>query len=284
MRYLINIGAAGPGRDPRTMAELAALAEACGWDGITLEDYLVYQGNLGTPTFDAWLVLAAMAMVTTRITLGTLVTPLPRRRPWLLASVAVTLDHLCGGRLILGVGAGDGKEASFAAAGEPTDPRILAGMLDEGLDLLARLWSGEPVSHHGRYYHIEGLRLSPTPVQRPRIPIWVGGNWLVAGVRRRLCRWDGCCVYRGSPDSADERPMNDDDVRDIVSLVRRERGTVEGFEICVGGAPRGPDLERDRACLRSLAAAGATAWNEWIPPCDLEATRAAISRGPLRIE
>ena len=98
MRYLINIGAAGPGRDPRTLAELAALAEACGWDGMTLEDYLVYQGNLGTPTFDAWVVLAAMAMATTRITLGTLVTPLPRRRPWQLASEAVTLDHLCGGR------------------------------------------------------------------------------------------------------------------------------------------------------------------------------------------
>ncbi len=283
MQYLINLGAAGPGRDPQAMAELAALAEASGWDGITLEDYLVYQGQLGTPTYDAWLVLAAMAAATTHIRLGTLVTPVPRRRPWRLASEAITLDHLCGGRLILGVGAGEGKEASFAAAGEPTDPRILAGMLDEGLDLLAQLWSGEPVSYRGMYYHVDGLRLSPPPVQRPRIPIWVGGDWLVAGVRRRLCRWDGCCVYRGTPGTAADRPLSAAEVRDIVALVARERGTTEGFAVCVGGGPRGSDWEQERAYISALAAAGATHWNEWIPLCDLQTTRAAIGRGPLQV-
>src|SRR5215831_5827003 len=107
MRSMVSIGAAGPGRDPRSMADLAALAEASGWDAITLEDYLVYQGHVGMPTYDPWVTLAAMAMSTTRILLGTLVTPLPRRRPWRLASEAVTLDHLSGGRVILGIGAGD---------------------------------------------------------------------------------------------------------------------------------------------------------------------------------
>jgi len=122
VRYFINIGAAGPGRDPRTMAALAALAEASGWDGVLLEDYLVYQNQVGTPTYDPWVTLAAMAVATTRILLGTLVTPLPRRRPWKLASEAVTLDHLSGGRVILGVGAGDAHDPSFAAAGEPSSP------------------------------------------------------------------------------------------------------------------------------------------------------------------
>src|SRR5438874_11793270 len=170
VRYMVNIGAAGPGRDPRTMAELAALAEASGWDGISLEDYLVYQGRLGTPTYDPWVALAAMALSTTRIRLGTLVTPLSRRRPWKLASEAVTLDWLSRGRRILGVGAGDGHDPSFRAAGEPTEPRVLAERLDEGLEILAGLWSGEPVSFQGKHYHVSGLRLSPTPVQQPRIP------------------------------------------------------------------------------------------------------------------
>ena len=284
MRYMINIGAAGPDRDPRTMAELAALAEASGWDGLLLEDYIVYQSQLGTPTYDPWIVLAAMALATTHVRLGTLVTPLPRRRPWKLASEAVTLDHLSGGRLILGVGAGDGREPSFRAVGEPTEPRVLAERLDEGLEILAGLWSGEPVSFQGKHYHISGLRLSPTPVQQPRIPLWVGGDWLVRGVRRRLARWDGCCVYKGSPGTEEYRPMTADDVRDILSLVERERGTTAAFDVCIGGLEGCPDAEREREYIRSLAEAGATWWNEWVQPGDLVRTREAISRGPLRID
>jgi hypothetical protein len=282
MHYMINIGAAGPGRDPRGMAEMAALAEASGWDGILLEDYLVYQGKLGTPTFDPWITLAAMAVATTRIQLGTLVTPLPRRRPWRLAHEAITLDHLSGGRLILGIGAGDTKEASLVAAGEQTDPHIVAEMLDEGLEILAGLWQGESVSFDGKHYHVQDLSLAPTPVQKPRIPIWIGGNWLIGGVRRRLTRWDGCCVYVGTPGSAVDRPITGDDVRGILSLVERERGTTAGYAVCVGGLRRGPDPERERASIRSLAEAGATWWNEWIPPCAPDETREAISRGPLR--
>jgi alkanesulfonate monooxygenase SsuD/methylene tetrahydromethanopterin reductase-like flavin-dependent oxidoreductase (luciferase family) len=284
VRYMVNIGAAGPGRDPRTLAELAVLAEASGWDGLLLEDYIVYQGQLGTPTYDPWIVLAAMALPTTHVRLGTLVTPLPRRRPWKLASEAVTLDHLSGGRLILGVGAGDGREPSFGAVGEPTEPRVLAERLDEGLEILAGLWSGESVSFQGKHYHVAGLKLSPAPVQQPRIPLWVGGNWLSRGVRRRLVRWDGCCVYKGSPGTEEYRPMTADDVRAILSLIERERGTAAGFEVCIGGFARRPDAEREREYIRSLAEAGATWWNEWVPPGDLARTREAIIRGPLRID
>src|SRR6266540_3416338 len=201
-----SVAAHGPCRDPRTMAKLAAQAETAGWDGILLEDYLVYQGQLGTPTYDPWVVLAAMAMATTRVRLGTLVTPVPRRRPWKLASEAVALDYLSEGRLILGVGAGDSREPSFTAVGEPAEPRVLAERLDEGLAILAGLWSGETVSYQWQHYHIDGLRLSPTPLQQPRIPIWVGGDWLVKGVRRRLTHWDGCCVYKGTPGTEAYRP------------------------------------------------------------------------------
>jgi len=159
MRYGVSLGAAGAGRDPRRMAELAALAEAAGWDGMFLEDYVVYQGQVGTPTYDPWIVLAAMAMATTRILIGTTVTPVPRRRPWKLASEALTLDHLSGGRLVLGVGAGDLSDPGFARTGEPTAATTRAERLDEGLEIIAGLWSGEPFSHSGKHYR---ARVPPT--------------------------------------------------------------------------------------------------------------------------
>lgn len=260
MHYMITLGAAGADRDPPTMAELVTLAEASGWDAILLEDYIVYPGAQVPPTFDPWIVLAAMAVTTTRIRLGTMVTPLTRRRPWKLASEAVSLDHLSGGRVILGVGAGDSREPNFMAAGEPTERQVLAERLDEG------------------------LRLSLTPLQKPRIPIWIGGDGQVSGVRRRLVRWDGWCVYKGTPGTDAYCPMTPDDVCYLVATVVRERGTSEGFKVCVGGRERGPDWDKEREYIRSLAAAGATWWQEWVPLADRDVTQVAVSRGPLRID
>jgi len=266
MRFGVSLGAAGTERHPRALAELAVLAEASGWDGLFLEDYVVYQGRDGTPTYDPWVVLGAMAMATSRIRLGTTVTPLTRRRPWKLASEAVTVDHLSGGRLILGVGAGDTSDPVFAATREATDPHTRAEVLDEGLEVVAGLWSGEPLSYHGRHYTVEGLRLSPRPVQRPRIPIWIGGDWQIAGVRRRVARWDGSCAYNVT---------TPEDVHDVLATVERVRGASAGFDVKVGGEP-------DPARVRALAAAGATWWNDWMPPAALAATRRAIAAGPLR--
>src|SRR6266568_2007392 len=127
MLYGISISPAGPGGDPAAMAELAVEAEQAGWDGIFLEDYIVYQGQAGMATYDPWVTMAAMAAATSRVCLGASVTPLPRRRPWKLASEAVTLDHLSNGRLILGVGAGDIHDQGFSATGEPLDPAVDRG-------------------------------------------------------------------------------------------------------------------------------------------------------------
>jgi len=200
MLYAISISPAGPGGDPAAMAELAVEAEQAGWDGIFLEDYIVYQGQAGMATYDPWVTMAAMAAATSRVCLGASVTPLPRRRPWKLASEAVTLDHLSNGRLILGVGAGDIHDQGFSATGEPLEPATRAQLLDEGLQIMTRLWTGEPVTFHGRHFRIEQLSLSPPPVQQPRIPVWIGGDWQLSGVKARVARWDGCCVYKGSPD------------------------------------------------------------------------------------
>src|SRR5436853_4182668 len=99
MRSGLNLPNGGPCADPRTMAELAEVAEQAGWEGIFLEDYLVYQNKPETPTFDPWVTLAAMAVRTRGLRLGTMVTPLPRRRVAKLAAETIALDHLSGCRL-----------------------------------------------------------------------------------------------------------------------------------------------------------------------------------------
>ena len=242
----------------------------------------MFHGTLGMPTYDPWLVLAAIAMTTDHLRVGTMVTPLPRRRPWKVAAEAVTLDHLSGGRVTLGVGLGGGGHPDFAATGEPSDNRVLAERLDEGLEIIDRLWTGEPVTYAGRHYQLDGLQLQPTPVQRPRIPIWIGGDVRRAGVRRRLARWDGSCAYSSARSSPAE--MNADDVRDTIRLVEQKRGNRNGYDICLGGSERGPDPEEERAHIQSVADAGATWWVEWVPPGEIETARQAVGRGPLRVD
>lgn len=278
MRYGISISPAGPGGDPASMAELAAEAEQAGWDGIFLEDYLVYQGQDGTPTYDPWVTMAAMAVATAALRLGTSVTPLPRRRPWKLASEAVSLDHLSRGRLILGAGSGDVHDQGFSATGEPLEPAVRAQLLDEGLQIVTQLWTGEPVTFHGRHFRVDQLRLSPPPVQQPRIPVWIGGDWALSGVRARVARWDGSCAYRGSPDE-EWQDMTAADVRDIRAAAGRP-----GFDIAPGGRERAADWDREREHIRSLADAGATWWIEWVRPGDRQRTVDAVRRGPLRVD
>lgn len=278
MHFGICISPAGPGGDPATMAELAAEAEQAGWDGIFLEDYLVYQGQAGMPTYDPWVTMTAMAAATSRVRLGTAVTPLPRRRPWKLASEAVALDHFSKGRLILGVGAGDVHDQGFSATAEALQPAARAQLLDEGLEIMTRLWTGEPVTFHGRHFQVEQLRLAPRPVQQPRIPVWVGGDWQLSGVKARVARWDGSFVYKGSPD-AEWQDMTPADIRDI----RTAADGKPGFDIALGGRERAADWDRERQHIHSVADAGATWWGEWVKPGDKQRTFDAVRRGPLRV-
>ena len=169
MRFAINLPNFGEYGDARRLAELARETEAAGWDGFFIWDVFGGDSAAPVPVDDPWIALAAIAATTERIRLGTMVTPLPRRRPWKLARQAASLDHLSGGRLILGVGIGTPPE-EFARFGEEPDPRIRAEMLDEGLEVLTGLWSGEPFSFHGRHYRVEEATLLPRPVQQPRIP------------------------------------------------------------------------------------------------------------------
>ena len=285
MQYGLNLPTGGKGGDPRTLGEFAALAEEVGWDGVFLEDYLVYQNRQDIPTYDPWLGLAVIAQRTRRIRLGTEVTPLARRRPWKLARETVTLDHLSDGRLVVGVGLGVATDVDFARFGEEADNRRRATQLDEGLEVLVGLWSGEPFSYSGRHYSIAETTFLPKPVQQPRIPIWVGGGYPNRGPMRRAVRWDGACLYRAeSPGSSlDVGSLPPDDIRALKRFADSQRGPGRPFDIIVGGRKRTDDWELERDQIRQVAAAGATWWIEWIPPADPAEMRGAIQSGPLRI-
>ncbi len=194
MRYGLELPNGGVCGHPHILVEMAALAEEAGWDGVFLEDYIVYWRARDAPTYDPWITLAAMALHTERIRLGTTVTPLSRRRPWKLARETVTLDHLSNGRLILSVGLGDLNDAGFVQVGEVTDARHRSQRLDEALDVLVGLWSGQPFSYQGEHYNVRDVTFLPRPVQTPRIPIWVGGGWPRRGTIQRAARWDGACL------------------------------------------------------------------------------------------
>lgn len=286
MKYGLDMASAGPAGDAQTMSELAHIAEESGWDGIFLEDYIVWQNHPEVPTYDPWVTLAAMVIRTQRLRLGTMVTPITRRRPWKLAQELVTLDHLSNGRMILGVGLGDSGESanmvsSFANFNEILDPRQRARMLDEGLEIITRLWSGEPFSFDGEFYKLRDVQILPKPIQQPRIPIWVGGGYPNRGPVERALRWDGSCLYKQQG-----HWLQPEDVRSLRTRLIAERGTADGYEITVGGDVRWEDESKQRAYLESIAAEGVTWWHEYIPPDvgDFEVQRKMIERGPIRID
>lgn len=173
------------------MAELASVAEAAGWDGVFVWDHIMYRHPV-TEAGDPWIGLAAMAGATESVALGVMVTPLPRRRPQIVARQSVGLDQLSGGRFVLGVGLGlDRSGREFSAFGEELDARARAAMLDEALIVIDGLWSGEPVRHTGDNYLVDDVTFLPRPVAQPRIPVWVAGRWPYRRPLRRAAQWDG---------------------------------------------------------------------------------------------
>jgi alkanesulfonate monooxygenase SsuD/methylene tetrahydromethanopterin reductase-like flavin-dependent oxidoreductase (luciferase family) len=166
--------------DPLTVARLAAEAEEAGWTGVFVWDH-VRSCEPISAIADPWITLAAMATATSRIRLGPMVTPLPRRRPVKVAKETVSLDRLSAGRLTFGVGLG-----SDAYGNEYTK-------------------TGEEVVHRGAHYTVDGVRFLPKPVQQPRIPIWVAGLIGNKRPRRRAARYDGYFpVFLETPDQAAE--------------------------------------------------------------------------------
>ena len=273
LRFGVDVANFGDYADPGTLAELAVEAEESGWDGFFVFDHILPNAS-GTPLFDPWVALGAIATATTRIRIGPMVTPVPRRRPWKLARETVSIDHLSGGRLTLGVGLGGPAEREFETFGEPTDPGVRASMLDEGLDVLAGLWSGRRFSFSGRHYRLKDVAFSPVPVQSPRIPIWVGAKWRNKAPLRRAACWEG--VF---PIPHDGERIQPDDLREVVAYIEHHRGSLDGYDVVVADH----DGDRSHASVKAYADAGLTWWVQRVHEpwaSSLREARALIRAGP----
>jgi hypothetical protein len=278
MRY----GYVIPSGDPRTVVDLAVQAEKAGWDGVFYWDGSHFDPP--QPVYDAWVVLAAIAARTERVRLGAIVFALPRRRPWEVAREAVALDHLSGGRLILPVGLGAVEAHHPARFGLPEERATRAELLDESLDILNGLWSGEPFSYQGKHYQLENVTFQPPPVQRPRVPIWVIGAWKRERSLARVLKYDGLLPNKIGEDGR-AGPCSPDDLRAIRAYVT-ERRDVAGFDLVAEGKTPADDPAAAAAIVQPWVDAGATWWTEadWDAMNDLPRVRARIEAGPPRVD
>lgn len=259
MYYGISIPQCAAFGDVRKLMELGQAAERAGWDGFFVWDSVLFD-NFWHPVVDPWIALAAIAATTERIRLGPLVTALPRRRPWKVAREALSLDQLSGGRAILGVGLGSPLEWEYAAFGEESDSRIRAEKLDEGLEILLGLWSGEPFRFSGKHYQLAEMRFLPTPVQQPRIPIWVAGTWPNRAPLRRAARFDGVVPIKTTGH------LSPDEWRELLAYVREVRTEATPITgVAMGVTGRMTPAEA-RAKVAAYAQAGCSWWVEDISP------------------
>jgi alkanesulfonate monooxygenase SsuD/methylene tetrahydromethanopterin reductase-like flavin-dependent oxidoreductase (luciferase family) len=252
--------------DPGVLADLAVEAEDAGWDGFFVWDHLLY-GPPVEAIADPWTCCAAIAVRTTRLRFGPMVTPLSRRRPHVLARQAATLDRLSEGRLVLGFGLGDdGEVGELSRFGEETEPRVRAAQLDEGLDLLRELLSGGRVDHDGVHFAARDVRFLPTPARPEGIPFWIGGRFPNRAPLCRAARFDGAFVISlPGPEGLAQ-------VREAVAGAREN--DLGGFDVVVE-LPPGDDPG-------PWAAAGATWLLTRVGPyrIDLDEARRVVRAGP----
>jgi hypothetical protein len=264
----INCAVVLPGGTAAQQLELAVQAEEAGWDGV-----FVWEAAYGP---DAWSMLAAMAALTSRVRLGTMLTPLPWRRPWKVASQVAALDQLSGGRAVLAVGVG-AVDTDLPDTGEVTDLRDRAELMDEGIDLIRMLWDGGR-SYQGQHYRYQTGRMdlsrAAMPVQE-RIPIWVVGVWPGPKSMRRTLRCDGVI-----PQRRDGGDLTAQDVQAIRGWLA-DHGAPAGFDVIADGETPADDPASAATTIAGWAAAGCTWWLEtrWGAAGDMPAR---LSAGPPR--
>jgi alkanesulfonate monooxygenase SsuD/methylene tetrahydromethanopterin reductase-like flavin-dependent oxidoreductase (luciferase family) len=277
VHFGLGVPNGGDFADPIKLAQLAADAESAGWDGFFLWDHVIRR-RPWQPMVDPWVTLAAVAASTGRIVIGPMVTPLARRRVSVLARQTVTLDLLSRGRLRFGVGLG-APDDEFTRFGEDAEPRRRARILDESLDALVQLWSGEPVTFRGEHVTVNDVEFRPTPVHG-RVPIWVAGGWPGGAPFRRAARFEGVwpVARAGGYLSVDEFAL-------CVAAVRRYRSeaAVDGpFDACfVDRSPSPADAETHDKVAR-LADVGMTWWIDSLddPAVPFEQHRRRVLAGP----
>jgi alkanesulfonate monooxygenase SsuD/methylene tetrahydromethanopterin reductase-like flavin-dependent oxidoreductase (luciferase family) len=254
----MKFGVVLPGGTTGQQLEQAVLAERSGWDGV-----FVWEAAYGV---DAWCLLSAMAVKTSRVQLGTMLTPLPWRRPWKVASQVATLDQLSGGRAILAVGVG-ALGTGLPNTGEVTDLRGRAERMDEGIDLIRMLWQGG-TSYQGQHYRYDCDRDDLTgavEAVRERIPIWVVGVWPRPKSMRRAVRCDGIIPQY----NLDGKEGGPDDARAVRAWLE-ERGARPDMDMVADGETPADDAAAAAALVSPWAKAGCTWWLEtrWELPHD----------------
>jgi alkanesulfonate monooxygenase SsuD/methylene tetrahydromethanopterin reductase-like flavin-dependent oxidoreductase (luciferase family) len=290
MKYAIYMPTFEPFGSARVIAGLARDAEQAGWDGVfTWDDVSGWDKDM----VDPWIALSAAAVATQRVRLGALITPLARRRPWKFARETASLDHLSDGRLVVGIGAGGGQE-QFGDLGDEPDQLVRAEMLDEGLEVVTGLWSGEPFQYDGKNYRIKPTTFRPRPLQQPRIPIWVGGVWPNRRPLKRMARWDGMFPLFWGIDDIEEQQSN---LRTMVDRVLDLRAALpqppagapqHPFEVVVSGETPTGRRDQTEAHIAGFADAGATWWLESLArgftgggePWSFEQIRERVLAGP----
>jgi probable F420-dependent oxidoreductase len=177
--YLTGLGNLAENQDYITKSIVEA--DRLGFDGVLMPDHYMWGTEIGHSmknpysTLETWTTLSYLAGKTERISLGTLVTPLGLRHPGMLAKMLATLDNLSGGRVILGVGAG-WSQVEFRGYSNWLEPAERVAKTVEALKVILALWSEESVTHHGRFYDLEGAVLSPKPVQKPHPRLLFGSQ------------------------------------------------------------------------------------------------------------
>ena len=295
VRFGVTLPNLGVGEDLHLIIDLAREAEDAGWEGVFVWDapYMPVDSSRELRNVhEAWIALALIAESTERLALGTLITPLAWRIPWLVARQALTLDRLSGGRFVLSVGLGhvEGDRTPF---GDVTDRRTRARMLDEALEVLAGLWGDEPFAFDGEHYRVDNMTFLPSPVRGPRIPVWVVGAWhrdpsvwpKKRSLRRAL-RWDGVLPFIfGTQPNSQATP---NDLRAMTEWIREERR--EPIDIIWEAVSLKGDGAGAAEAVRPWAEAGATWWLEAVwwemyrKPGDVTEMRRLIRLGPPKID
>jgi hypothetical protein len=272
----MKFGLALPYSSARMVARLSQEAESAGWDGCFLGDAIWCE--------DPMIALAAAAMVTRRIRLGTMIIPMPLRRPWKVASESLAVDHLSDGRLILGLGTGAVWMGWQSFPDEVTNARARAEMLDESIDILTLLYQRKQFDYDGVHYHLKLTLMDerhypPKPVQQPRIPLWVVGIWPREKSIQRVLKCDGVIPEKRNPGGSIE-DVTPADIREIKAYVDANRTLTTPFDIVASGKTAGLDRVQLKDKLLPWNEAGATWWIEGLWEETEEQVIERIHQGP----
>jgi alkanesulfonate monooxygenase SsuD/methylene tetrahydromethanopterin reductase-like flavin-dependent oxidoreductase (luciferase family) len=273
------------GANISTLIELAKEVEAANWDGVFVADSIYWNE-------DPYITLAAIALNTKRVRLGTMITPVTRYRPWDLAMKVSTVDHLSHGRMILPIGLG-AVDTGFANVGEVTDRKVRAERTDEGLEIIAGLWRKKVLNFAGKHFQLKNVKFGVKPVQTPRVPIWVVGAWPFDKSIQRALKYDGIAFAKMDTKGkfAETQP---DDIRTFQAYARKHRKSSTksaSFDIVLEGMTDIEDRAKASAKVRPLMDAGVTWWIEsmWGHPIFkhvgiVEGLRMRIRQGPPQVD